>query len=96
MLLEELLKKGLITKKEFVSVEYEIKTSNRKEEELILEKDLVSEDVLFALKSKILNIPLREISIEEINLDTLKFIPEESVITYQMIPLAKKGNVLDV
>ena len=33
MLLEELLKKGLIEKKDFVSLEYELKTSDKKEEE---------------------------------------------------------------
>lgn len=98
-LLKELLKRKLITKKDYVSLEYEIKNSQRREEEVILEKGLVSEEVLFSLKSKLLKIPLREPSIEEINnitLDTLKLIPEESVVTYNMVPLSKRGDVLEV
>lgn len=95
-LLEELYKKGLIGKKEFVSLEYEIKSSEKKEEEIILEKGIVSEDILFALKSEILKIPLKEIVPSEIELEILEFLPEDIVVTYSMIPIGKKKGILEV
>ncbi len=93
-LLKELLKRKLITKKDFVTLEYEVKNSGKKEEEVLLEKKIISEDILFNLKSEILNIPLKEPSLDEIDLDTLKVIPEETVMTYNMVPIKKEGNLL--
>ena len=95
-LLEELYKRGLIGKKEFASLEYEVKSGEKREEEIILEKGIVSEDVLFALKSEILKIPLKEVIPSEIELKVLELIPEETVETYKMIPIGRKGNILEV
>ncbi len=95
-LLEELYKRGLIGKKEFASLEYEVKSGEKREEEIILEKGIVSEDVLFALKSEILKIPLKEVISSEIELKVLELIPEETVETYKMIPIGRKGNILEV
>jgi len=50
-LIEELVKKGILEKEKAASLEDELKTSGKKEEELILEKGIVSEDFLFELKS---------------------------------------------
>ncbi len=51
-LIEQLIKKGVIDKKQASSLEYDIKVSGRKEEEIILEKAMAPEDVLFTLKSE--------------------------------------------
>jgi len=95
-LLEELVKKGILDKKVAASLEEKLKASGKKEEELILEKGIVSEDFLFNLKSNYLKIPSKKIRPEEISPEVLEQIPEETASFYQMVPLAKKENVLEV
>ena len=95
-LIEELVKKGILEKEKAASLEEELKTSGKKEEELILEKGIVSEDFLFELKSGYLKIPFKKIRLEEIPMEILEQIPEETARYYQMVPLAKKENVLEV
>jgi len=95
-LVQQLLKKGILDKEKATSLEFEVKNSGKKEEEVILEKEIINEKFLFNLKSENLKIPLREISPEEVPLKVLELIPEESVRYYKMIPLAKKDNLLEV
>ena len=95
-LIEELVKKGILEKEKAASLEEEMKTSGKKEEELILEKGIVSEDFLFDLKSGYLKIPFKKIRPEDVSLEILEQIPEETARFYQMVPLTKKENVLEV
>jgi len=95
-LLQQLVKKKILEKSRATSLEYEIKASGKKEEELILEKKIVTEDFLFGLKSEKLKIPLKIVSLEEVSLNVLETIPEESAKYYRMIPLKKKGNHLEI
>lgn len=95
-LLQKLVKEGIIDEERATSYEYEIKTSGKKEEELILEKNIVSEDFLFNLKSQELKIPLRDIAPEEVPLRVLEIIPEETAKHYKMIPLAREGDSMEV
>ncbi len=95
-LIHELAKKGLLEKSKVSALEYERKQSNKKEEELLLEKGIVSEDVLFQLKSEKSGIPLKEVYAEDVPPEVINLIPEESASHYQMIPLAKKGNSIEV
>jgi type IV pilus assembly protein PilB len=95
-LIQQLVKEGLIDKKQASTLEFEVKTSGKKPEELILEKGFLSESSLFSLKSENLKIPLKEIVPEKIPLEILELIPEESARFYWMAPLEKKENVLGV
>ncbi len=95
-LIQQLVKKGVLDKEKATSLEFEIKSSGRREEEVLLEKRIASEGFLFGLKSENLKIPLKEVALEEIPLKTLEFIPEESARFYQMIPISLKDNVLEV
>ena len=97
ILIQQLIKKGIIDKEKGVSLEFEVSTLGKKEEELLLERRIISEDFLFGLKSENLKIPLKtDILPEEVPLKVLELIPEESAKYYQMIPLAKTGDVLEV
>ena len=51
ILLQQLVKKGVLDKEKAVSLEYEIKESGQREEEVILREKIVPEAVLFNLKS---------------------------------------------
>lgn len=95
-LVQALLKKGIIDKEKATSLEFEVKNSGQKEEEVILDKKIVNEKFLFDLKSENIKIPLREVDVEEVSLTVLELIPEESARYYKVIPLSKKDNILDV
>ncbi|HUW71993.1 MAG TPA: GspE/PulE family protein [Candidatus Humimicrobiaceae bacterium] len=95
-LIQQLLKKGLIDKEQASSLEFEVKESRKKEEELLIEKRVVAEDFLFSLRSENLKIPLKKIEPKEVPLETLGLIPEETVKHYRMIPLSKKDDFLEV
>lgn len=95
-LLQQLVKKGILEKEKATSLEYEIKTSGRKEEEVILEKRLVSESLLFNLKSENLKIPLSKVYPDDIGLKVLELIPEDSAKYYKIIPLSRKDSILEV
>jgi len=96
VLIEELTKRGILDKEKAASLENEIKDSGRREEEVILENKAVPEDVLFNIKSEYLKIPLKKMPAEEATRELLELIPEETAKYYKMVPLAKKGNLLEV
>jgi len=79
-LVKELVKKNLLQKSRATSLEYEVKSSGKSEEEIILDKKIVSEDFLFGLKSENLKIPIKTISPEEVLLKVLETVPEDSVL----------------
>jgi len=95
-LIQQLIKKGALDKAKATTIEYEIKTSSQREEEVILREKIVSEDFLFGLKSENLKIPLKVVSSEDVLLKALETIPEESAKYYKMIPLKKEGTRLEI
>ncbi len=96
-LIQQLVKKGLLEKDKATELEFEVKNSEAKEEELLLKKNIVSESVLFSLKGENMGIPFKEdVQARDIPLKVLDMIPEESAKYYKMIPLAKNDNDLEV
>lgn len=95
-LLKELVKKGFLEKDKADFLEKEIKASGKKEEEVILEKKIVSEEFLFNLKSEHLKMSLKDIDPKKVALEVLELIPEETAKYYKMVALSKKDDVLEV
>jgi type IV pilus assembly protein PilB len=95
-LLQELFANGIISEDAKRDLLQEQSRSKKTEEELILEKQLVSEDSLFELKSKIFKIPLKKIKPDSVPLDVLGLISEEAASNYKMVPLAKLENVFEI
>lgn len=95
-ILRELIRRGIINKKEAFLIEKEVGVTNKKEEDILLEKKIVSEDFLFQLKGEILNIPLATVSPENIDLKILETIPEESARFYKMIPFLKDKDKINI
>ncbi len=95
-LIQQLVKKGVLEKEKAAALEFEAKTSGKKEEELVLEKGIVAEDFLFNLKSELLKIPLKEVAAEDVPLKVLELIPQESARYYKFVSLAKEGEILEV
>jgi type IV pilus assembly protein PilB len=95
-ILNFLIKKEILDKAKAEIVKEEMGISGKKAEEIIIEKDLLPEKVLFSAKSEALNIPLREIIPEDVPLEALETIPEESARFYKMIPLSEQDKVINV
>jgi type IV pilus assembly protein PilB len=96
MIIEELVKRGILTERQEKEIRKEIETSGKREEEVILEKQILGEEELFSIKSEILKIPLRKILPKEIAPEVLTEIPEETASFYKIIPISKKGKILEV
>lgn len=96
VLIQQLIKKGLLDKEKAATLEYEIKTSKKREEDVLLEKRIVSEEFLFGLKSEILKIPVKKIFAEDVPLKILELIPEDSARYYQMIPVGKRDGKVEI
>ncbi len=88
--LDVLLNKKIVTREQVAAIEPDLKKGDKKLEEILLEKGLVKEDVLFELKSELLGIPLVKAAPDNISLETLETIPEETAKFYHAIPLGKK------
>jgi len=95
-LLNRLVKEKLISKVLADEIEKEAKKVGSKIEELLLEKNLISELDLFEQKSKELNINLIKEPPENIAPDVLEAIPQDSVEHYKMVPISKKDNSLEI
>lgn len=95
-LIKQLVSQGVISREKALSLEFEIKQGNKKEEEAILETGAVPESVLFSLKSENLKIPLREVEAEKVPLKVLELIPEETGKYYQMVSLNKTEKFLEI
>ncbi len=95
-LISQLAQKGLLEKEKVKSLLEEAEKKGKREEEILLEKKLVSEDLLFNFKSSLLNIPFKPIYIEDIALEVLEIIPEEVANNYNMIALSQEGNKIEV
>lgn len=95
-LIKQLTEKGILKKEKAVVLDFKVKKSGKKEEEVILENGIVPETVLFDLKSKNLKIPLKKVEVGKVLLKTLELIPEDTAKYYQMIPLEKTEKFLEV
>jgi type IV pilus assembly protein PilB len=95
-LLKKLIQEGIIKEKDVLAIQEEIKKTDKKEEEIILAKNIILEDSLFKLKSDLVGFPYKRIEPEEIHLKALEFISEESAKHYKMVPLSLDEKFLEI
>src|SRR3989338_8186446 len=95
-LIQELYGQGLVSEQKKAQLQAEIEKSQITEEDAILKNNIVGEDVLFELKSKILKVPLLKPKAEEVPSEVLHLVSEEAAVNYKMIPLFKKNGVVGV
>lgn len=96
VLLQELFANGILSEKKKDELEKEIDKTGKKEEEVILEKNIISENALFELKSRILRIPLKKIKPGEVSAAVLDLIPEEASANYKMLSFSRTENFVQV
>jgi type IV pilus assembly protein PilB len=95
-LLQELFAQGLLTEDSMEDLQKQALKAGKTEEQIILEKNIVTEDVLFELKSKVFGIPLKKIKAEEVPPDVLELIPEEASINYDIVSVARTDNFVQI
>lgn len=90
-LTQQLINVGIISREQSAKLESDLKNNPGKtEEEMIISRGLVEEKKLFKLKSKWLGIDFIAESPEDLSLEILQTIPEDTAKFYRMIPLGKK------
>ena len=95
-IIKRLIEEGVIDQKTATSVEYEVQSSDKTLEEILIEKGVVTEENLFRIKSEVEDTPLRRVYPDEVSSEALKLIPYNSAEQYKMIPIVKDGERLEV
>ena len=95
-IIKELIKRGIIDRQKGTQIELEAREREKSIEEILIERNLIDEEKLFQIKSQILNIPFKTVEAKEVPPEVLDIIPEETAKFYKMVPIAKRGNVLEV
>jgi len=95
-LLQELFAQGLLSEEKMDDLKKQVEEAGRTEEDVILSKNIVSEDVLFDLKSKIFGIPLKKVNAEQVPPDVLELITEETSVNYKMAAIGKTENSVQI
>ena len=97
MLLEELLKRKLITEEIYNQSIQEIQSSKRSEESIIVDNKVFESDKLLEIKAELFKTPfMKEVGSLGMTEEVLSIIPEESAKYYQMVPLKLIKGELDV
>ena len=95
-LLQELFAQGILSEEKMDDLKKQVEKTGKTEEEVILAKNIVPEDFLFNLKSRVFNISLKKVDAAEVPPDILVLIPEEASINYKMASFAKVENSVQV
>jgi type IV pilus assembly protein PilB len=95
-LVQELIKAGLISEEVGQKTLQDASLGRQSVEELIYERRLVDEANVAKIKSRLLNIPYKKVDLAQIKDELLKFISEETVRNYKVIPLSKTAEMLVV
>src|SRR3990167_312313 len=95
-LVEELIKLGLLSQKDAKTYEDFARKEDKEFGQILVEKDIISENDLLNIKSKLYHLPILRLEEVQLNSDALKELTEEIVSFYKVAPFAKEGNALKV
>lgn len=95
-LLDELVSGGLLNRQQADRLLTEAALIKKRAEDLIADRQLADETAVAKIKSRLLNVPYKKISPEEVSDDLLKLIPEETAANYQAVPLSRDQKMLVV
>ncbi len=97
LFLSTLIQKGLLSDEQARQILLEIKSTNKRAEEIIVEKNLVDEKNLAQVKSELFKLPVKFFSKNETIPQTiLNIIPEDTARHYKFIAFNKEGNNLEI
>ena len=93
-LFELLAEKSLIEKKDVAEIAAEAEASGNAEETLV--KHGVSVEDILSARAELFGIPAKSIEGQEIPLDVLRFMPEESASYYRFVPIGMRDGALEI
>ena len=88
-LLQELFAQGFLSEEKMVDLKKQAEKTGKPEEEIILARNIVSEDFLFNLKSKVLGIPFEKVDADQVLPEVLELIPEETSVNYKIASISR-------
>ncbi|HRY31274.1 MAG TPA: GspE/PulE family protein [Candidatus Paceibacterota bacterium] len=94
-LLDFLVEKGIVDKKNVKKINDEIKSSGEPLDSVLLKNNVFSQDLLQA-KSEYYKLPIANLADQQVPFEILKYIPEESARHYQFVPIGEKDGILEV
>ncbi len=94
-LLPLLVQKGLLEEKDVSTINEEVASSGRPLDEVLSEHGVSARDIL-AAKGEHWEIPTRSLEGVTVPFSTLEYIPEESAVHYQVVPIAVVDGALEV
>ncbi len=96
-LMQKLVKEGVLEDKEAREIEKEAEERKKRKEEVLLEKEIISEGDLFGIKSEVVDVPLKkEIDVKSISQETLDLVDGEVANYYKMAPIGKEGDKVQI
>jgi len=97
LFLSTLIQKGLIKEDQARQVLLEVKTTNRRAEEILLDKNLVDEKTTAQIKSELFKLPTKFfVKNEIVSQSILNLVPEDTARHYNFIAFNKNNNILDI
>jgi type IV pilus assembly protein PilB len=94
--LEELAKKGIINSSQIGEVKNQAKSEYNGDVDAVLIASGVPEEKILETKGEYLKIPIKNVKVEEMSFDVLKYISEDSASHYRFAPIELKDGVLEV
>lgn len=94
-LIDTLIEKKLLTPEKANAIQEEVTKTGASMREIIVRHG-VDQDALLKIQGEVLNIPTQHIGDREVKFEVLKYIPEESALHYQFVPIGVKDGVLEV
>ncbi len=95
-IIKKLVDKGFLSQDKAISLESEVQGTGKTVEDIILKENVVSEELLFDLKSEITGVSLKEDIDLTISQEILRLIPEDSAKHYNMVALSKTDDQVDI
>jgi type IV pilus assembly protein PilB len=96
-LIEKLIEGGILDQREASLIRDEEENTSRTKEEIIIEKNLITEEELFNLKSEVTGFSLKkDVKPESVSRKLLDLIPEDSVNHYKMIVVGKTEDEVEI
>ncbi len=95
-LIQELLRKGLISYEKVGSYEQQSVEQDKDFGRILVELGIIKEEDLLAVKSEVYKLPVAELSKIDFNSALSQEISEDVINFYQFIPFAKNGSVVSV
>ncbi|MEK7506703.1 MAG: GspE/PulE family protein [Patescibacteria group bacterium] len=96
LLIDELIKRGILTPELANQLEKEATEQNTDFGELLLERNIIADEDLLPIKSGIYQLPIVSLGSIDINRELSKEISEETINFYKIIPFAKENGILRI